>query len=445
MADRSNNDRGNNNHDRDYRGNSQEYRNFHNRNRDFRDRNREVPTDPPYIAFVGNLPKGLVQGDVMKIFDDFEVKSVRLIKDRETDEFKGYGYVEFTTLEQLKRALSRNGRIKLDNLSAPLRIDIADHRRQGGPGGVIGGAASSSGGNHNQRRNFRRDNSVGSQSYQGQYSRKQNSPGRPVGNRSSNTNFHMSRQEGSPRQGGYRGGRGGGERRGGGGRGGGGGAGSGGAGGGGSGGGGGGGRSHHNNDGYQGNDGSNSSDFGSLGGGSHDTSSLGSPRQSVEPHISSTSFQSSRSFPHYTNNNNYNNNRYNDRNNNNYRRGGPPRQRSISNDNGHYSNFGQNRTRDRRGHYNPNERYNQSLSGGTSPPFANLDDDDRPKIVLQPRTVTEPINALAETKQAASIFGNAKPRKSQPSPHNTPHGEPEQLNDSQPGGSHQAVDPDPPI
>ena len=132
---------------------------------------------------------------------------------------------------------------------------------------------------------------------------------------------------------------------------------------------------------------------------------------------------------------------YSDRNNNNYRRGGPQRQRSISNDNGHYSNFGQNRTRDRRGHYNPNDRYNQPHSGGASPPFSNLDDDDRPKIVLQPRTVTEPINALADTKQAASIFGNAKPRKSQHSPSNSPHGEPEQLDDSQPGGSHTSVEP----
>ncbi|XP_002001168.3 hyphally regulated cell wall protein 1 [Drosophila mojavensis] len=437
MADRPNGDRGNNNnHDRDYRGNSQEYRNFHNRNRDFRERNREVPTDPPYIAFVGNLPKGLVQGDVMKIFDDFEVKSVRLIKDRETDEFKGYGYVEFTTLDQLKRALSRNGRIKLDNLSAPLRIDIADHRRQGGNGGANSGggggggggsgAASGSGGGNHNRRNFRRDGSAGSQGYQGQYSRKQNSPGRPVGNRSSNSNFHMNRQ-GSPRQGDYRGGRGGGERRGGA-R-------------------GGGGRGHHNNDGYQTNDGSNSSDFGSLGGGSHDTSSLGSPRQCVEPHISSTSFQSSRSFPHYSNNNsnsnnNYsNNNRYNDRNNNNYRRGATQRQRSISNDNGHYSNFGQNRTRDRRGHYNPNERYNQPSNGTASPAFASLDDDDRPKIVLQPRTVTEPINALAETKQAASIFGNAKPRMTQPTPPILPRAHPGQMDDSQPGGSNKKSEP----
>ncbi|KAH8312356.1 hypothetical protein KR044_010394, partial [Drosophila immigrans] len=394
MADRSinnnshNNDRGNHNNNHNNNGNhEQEYRNFNNRNRYFRIRNREVPTEPPFIAFVGNLPKGLVQGDVMKIFNDFDVKNVRLIKDRETDEFKGYGYVEFETLDQLKRALSRNGRIKLDNLSAPLRIDIADNRRQHGAGGGNneGSAASSSGGNNNnnndnQRRNYRRDNSVGAQSYHGQFSRKQNSPG-------GQSNYHMDRQsgQGSPRQGGNynRGGRGGGFRRG-------------------------AGRMQHNNEGFHGNDGSNSSEFGSLGG-SQDTSSLGSPRQGVEPHISSTSFQSSRSYPHYNNNN-----RYNNRNNgNNYGRGGSQRQRSISSDSARYANFGQNRTRDRRGHYNPNERNSQQKSSGNNNPTvaSQLDDNDRPKIILNPRTVTEPINALAKTKQAASIFGNAKPRE----------------------------------
>jgi len=88
-----------------------------------------LPTEPPFIAFVGNLPQGLVQGDVIKIFQDFEVKNVRLVKDRETDQFKGFCYVEFETLENLERALECDGRIKLDDLSAPLRIDIADRRK----------------------------------------------------------------------------------------------------------------------------------------------------------------------------------------------------------------------------------------------------------------------------------------------------------------------------
>lgn len=39
------------------------------------------------------------------------------------------------------------------------------------------------------------------------------------------------------------------------------------------------------------------------------------------------------------------------------------------------------------------------------------DDADRPRLVLKPRTVTEPLNALAETSQAEKLFGKAKPRE----------------------------------
>lgn len=43
--------------------------------------------------------------------------------------------------------------------------------------------------------------------------------------------------------------------------------------------------------------------------------------------------------------------------------------------------------------------------------FLFADDSERPRLQLKPRTVDAPINGLAETKQAAAIFGNAKPRE----------------------------------
>lgn len=88
-----------------------------------------MPTEPPYLAYVGNLPQGLVQGDVSEIFKNMNVRSVRLVKDRETDQFKGFCYVEFETLEDLQQAMSLDGRIQLDNAKDTLRIDIAEQKK----------------------------------------------------------------------------------------------------------------------------------------------------------------------------------------------------------------------------------------------------------------------------------------------------------------------------
>ncbi|KAI8046490.1 protein qua-1 [Drosophila gunungcola] len=405
---RDNNNTNNNNHDnRDNRVNQDDrsnYRDFRNRDRD-RDRERQVPTDPPFIAYVGNLPKGLVQGDVMKIFSDFEVKNVRLIKDRETDEFKGYGYVEFETLAQLKRALSCNGRIKLDNFSAPLRIDIADHRRQtpgaGGPGGSqsLGGqergggrGGGSVGGGHPyyQRRNYRRDDSVGSHQYRRNETR--SSSTHQLSN-SSPTQSTSSINHQRTTRGGY-------NHRG-------------------------GGNGNGNGNRYQG----------------------GPPRSSFEDRDS----QQASSNGGFQRNRNFNFNRT--FNNTTGGVGGGGREGNGNgvgglgignlNGNGSYNNFFQNRNRDRRGHYNPNNAGNGNGNGnfgrgnkspdsvvlepgslGTGPSSSNqfgvLDDDDRPKLVLKPRTVTAPINSLAETKQAALIFGKAKPRDDNATPPSSP-------------------------
>ncbi|KFB53210.1 hypothetical protein ZHAS_00021517 [Anopheles sinensis] len=47
----------------------------------------------------------------------------------------------------------------------------------------------------------------------------------------------------------------------------------------------------------------------------------------------------------------------------------------------------------------------------TPPSNPNLNMEERPRLKLAPRSVNAPLNALAETKQAAAIFGNARPRE----------------------------------
>ena len=57
----------------------------------------------------------------------------------------------------------------------------------------------------------------------------------------------------------------------------------------------------------------------------------------------------------------------------------------------------------------------------------------RPKLKLLPRTVKDPVNALADTMQKQSIFGGAKPREENvggPDSRRTSESNPEAANDS---------------
>lgn len=62
-----------------------------------------------------------------------QVKNVRLVRDKETDKFKGFCYVEFEDLESLEDALNLNQSLCVEGHF--LRIDVADTKRNERGGG----------------------------------------------------------------------------------------------------------------------------------------------------------------------------------------------------------------------------------------------------------------------------------------------------------------------
>jgi len=115
--------------------------------------NKAVPDDPPFTAFVGNLPKSVVQMDIDIIFDGLKIRNVRLVRDKETDKFKGFCYVEFEDRKSLQDALELNGALVEDR---PLRVDVAERRndRDGGRGGGRGGRGGGRGRGGYEQRGF---------------------------------------------------------------------------------------------------------------------------------------------------------------------------------------------------------------------------------------------------------------------------------------------------
>ncbi|KAG8908494.1 hypothetical protein FRB99_005852 [Tulasnella sp. 403] len=84
-----------------------------------------LPTAPPYTAFIGNLAFDLRERDVEQFFS-VPLKSVKIIKDRE-DKPKGFGYVEFESLQDLKDGLAKSG---TQLASRTVRISVAEPQKE---------------------------------------------------------------------------------------------------------------------------------------------------------------------------------------------------------------------------------------------------------------------------------------------------------------------------
>jgi translation initiation factor 4B len=68
-----------------------------------------LPTKPPYTAHVGNLSFDATEGDINDFFSGCEVTNVRIVEDKLEMKPKGFGYVEFRSLDGLKKALELSG------------------------------------------------------------------------------------------------------------------------------------------------------------------------------------------------------------------------------------------------------------------------------------------------------------------------------------------------
>jgi hypothetical protein len=73
-----------------------------------------------------------MRASVLDVADCGEIVHVRFATDRETGELRGFGHVEFTTLEASKKAIEMTG---TDVCGRPIRVDYAAPRAEGGGGG----------------------------------------------------------------------------------------------------------------------------------------------------------------------------------------------------------------------------------------------------------------------------------------------------------------------
>ncbi|XP_070165895.1 eukaryotic translation initiation factor 4B [Polyergus mexicanus] len=87
-----------------------------------------IPTSPPYVAYISNLPYDVDEADLADFFADMKISNMRLPKD--ANKIRGYGYVEFEDRQSLIDALSMtNTTIKTRRVRIEVSNSSNDDRR----------------------------------------------------------------------------------------------------------------------------------------------------------------------------------------------------------------------------------------------------------------------------------------------------------------------------
>ena len=84
-----------------------------------------LPTKPPYTAHLGNLTYDVSSAEIESFFKGCEVTNVRIVEDKIDHKPKGFGYVEFATLEGLKQALTLT---ESNFMGRNVKISVAEPR-----------------------------------------------------------------------------------------------------------------------------------------------------------------------------------------------------------------------------------------------------------------------------------------------------------------------------
>lgn len=85
-----------------------------------------LPDKPPFTAHLGNLAYDVTSSDVEGFLSDCQVSSVRIVEDKLDRKPKGFGYVEFSTLEGLKTALTKS---ESHFMGRNIKISVAEPRK----------------------------------------------------------------------------------------------------------------------------------------------------------------------------------------------------------------------------------------------------------------------------------------------------------------------------